>query len=62
MDDVDRASELIDEHNQASLRKQLKIAARIPKGVPGECEYCGYHSLRLVGGACAPCRDEQGLP
>jgi hypothetical protein len=31
-------------------------------GVPGECERCGEHSPRLVGGACAPCRDKWRLP
>lgn len=37
-------------------------AADMPKGEPGECERCGEPSLRLVGGACAPCRDKFKLP
>jgi len=29
----------------------------IPAGTPGECDECGEHSPRLIGGRCAPCRD-----
>jgi hypothetical protein len=38
----------------------LAIAAArgdIPPGVEGECDLCGEESKRLIGGACAPCRD-----
>lgn len=42
----------------------LQIAAArgdIKPGNPGVCEYCGEESPRLVGGACAPCRDKYNL-
>jgi hypothetical protein len=32
------------------------------EGTPGQCEYCGYDSKRLVRKVCAPCRDELRLP
>jgi len=37
--------------NIAAARKPLA------PGVAGECAQCGEDSGRLVGGACAPCRD-----
>ena len=37
--------------------ERAKAAAVLVQGVPGECEYCGYDSPRLVNNACAPCRD-----
>jgi len=33
----------------------------IPEGSPGECDWCGEDSLRLVNGYCARCRDENKL-
>ena len=62
MDEVDRQLErdsILDEANLKAIRQR---AAAIPIGRPGECEYCGHESKRLVGGACAPCRDRYGLP
>lgn len=35
----------------------VRQKANIPKGTDGECHECGEHSLRLVGGVCAYCRD-----
>ena len=37
-------------------------AARIERGVPGDCDLCGEWSARLIRGACAPCRDRYKLP
>ena len=37
-------------------------AARIEPGEPGDCDLCGEWASRLVGGACAPCRDRYRLP
>jgi hypothetical protein len=40
------------------LRAAIRNAARpIPIGTPGECEECGEHHVRLVGGVCPLCRD-----
>lgn len=46
----------------AALAKQRAAAEAIPPGEPGDCDLCGEWSGRLVGGACAPCRDRYGLP
>ena len=46
----------------AHIAEIRRKAAEIPKGIPGECERCGEPSWRLVGGACAPCRDKFKLP
>jgi hypothetical protein len=51
--------EFFDAAHIAEIREK---ASRIPVGVAGECIHCEEHSLRLVGGACAPCRDRLGLP
>jgi len=57
-DIADRAAEREEQERQAAI-----AAARgdIPQGKPGECDLCGEYSMRLVGGACAPCRDKYGL-
>lgn len=56
----ERALELTVELNEKITEDSINKLRnkKIPKGVAGTCEYCGYHSQRLVGGACAPCRDE----
>lgn len=58
-DEIDQAQEL--EHTQ---REYAIAAARkeIPKGEPGECEWCEKHTPRLIGGACVSCRDKHKLP
>jgi hypothetical protein len=61
-DDADRASkdtEFLEDANIVLIREQ---AAKIPKGVPGECSNCGEHFERLVGGHCGRCRDLLKLP
>ena len=58
-DDADRAGERIEaelDRNIAAARKPLA------EGEPGECEWCGEWSGRLIGGACAPCRERYKLP
>jgi len=39
----------------------IRANAQIPAGVAGECDLCGEWSGRLIGGACAPCRDKYRL-
>lgn len=60
MDDVDEATE----RNERRIAEGIARAASapFPAGHPGECAMCGEYSPRLVGGACAKCRDEKGLP
>ena len=61
-DEIDRQlarDEVLDAANLKAIREQ---AAQIPVGKPGDCDLCGEWSARLVGGACAPCRDRHKLP
>lgn len=57
--------DITDERVQVSLDADIaaiqRAAAAIPKGEPGECEYCGEHFPRLVFGVCARCRDKYRL-
>lgn len=55
---TDRVAEILGDR-EAEIRR---AAAGIPAGEPGDCDICGEHSTRLVGGACAPCRDRYRLP
>lgn len=58
-DEADIAQDLQETLNQTAI-----AAARVPldPGTPGECEYCGEHFTRLIGGACGRCRDAHRLP
>lgn len=58
MDDIDRAQEREDIARAAAISQAAK---ELPAGEPGECDFCGEQSLRLVKRACARCRDEYGL-
>lgn len=56
-DIIDEAGDHIEREAAARAR-----AAGMPKGEPGDCDLCGEWSARLVGSACAPCRDRYKLP
>lgn len=57
-DIADRAQGQIEEQ----LQRAIEAARRpIPAGAPGDCDLCGEWSGRLIGGACAPCRDKYNL-
>lgn len=60
-DVTDDADKIILREQEEALKRNAVIVASIPKGVPGECEYCGEHFSRLVGGACGRCRDYHKL-
>lgn len=57
-DDADRADQEIERHLAEAMRRSAK---ELPPGKPGECDFCGEWSGRLVNGACAHCRDRRGL-
>ncbi len=61
-DDTDITSDRIAVWEDNAVKGIREAAAKIPKGVAGECFHCGEHTLRLVRSACAPCRDKLGLP
>lgn len=62
MDDVDVT--LVREEIEQQLRDKARPADPYepPAGVAGDCIRCGEPSERLIGGACARCRDRHGLP
>lgn len=58
-DEIDRAQE----REQMDRDAAIHAAGReLVPGEPGDCDMCGEWSARLVGGACAPCRDKYRLP
>jgi len=58
IDQSDERQAVLEEARIANLRRH----AQLEPGAPGECEYCGEQSPRLVRNACAPCRDKRKLP
>lgn len=57
-DEADVANDYV----EMQLERAIAAARMdIPPGVEGECELCGEWSGRLIGGACAPCRDRYRL-
>lgn len=61
MDVIDQGSEREQLDRDLALQAARTAAAEIPAGHPGDCDLCGEHSMRLVLGACAPCRDKYVL-
>lgn len=58
-DEIDRAQD----REQQDRERAIAAAARdLVPGHAGDCDLCGEHSMRLVEGACAPCRDRYHLP
>lgn len=54
--------DLAQEREQLATENSIRAAAKdIPKGEPGECDLCGEWCGRLIGGACARCRDRYKL-
>lgn len=60
-DEADIANDELEKRYDKAQRFFRAQAESIPKGEAGECERCGEHSLRLVRGACARCRDRLKL-
>ena len=59
-DDVDIASDRTQLAIDAKLQ-EISDAAKLDKGVEGDCDLCGEWTSRLIGGACAPCCDKYKL-
>ena len=57
-DEVDQTADRIENEVSFTVGELCRKAAAIPAGRPGECDFCGEDMPRLVGGACAPCRDK----
>lgn len=61
-DEIDSANDIAQAERDRATREAQIRAEQIPIGAPGDCDFCGEWSGRLVGGACAPCRDKRRLP
>ena len=61
-DIIDQANDRVEMDTARIVAHQRRLAQQIMPGEPGECEICGEWAGRLVGGACAPCRDRLHLP
>jgi len=59
-DDVDITNDRIALAIDAKV-KQISNAAKLDKGVEGDCELCGEWTSRLIGDACTQCRDKYKL-
>lgn len=57
-DDIDVAQLRDLEDTARAVAAARRTCACIEEGDPGVCSWCGYAKERLVGGACAQCRDE----
>jgi hypothetical protein len=57
-DEIDRANDYAEKMREAALAANRP---EIPEGSPGECDWCGEYTPRLVNNACAKCRDDIGL-
>lgn len=62
MDVVDIANENRDSDEARRIKAARDQAENMPTGEPGDCDLCGEWYGRLVGGACARCRDRYRLP
>ena len=60
--DILAQAEAVEQFLRDAEIKNIRANATLASGVAGECDYCGEHSLRLINGACAPCRDKRRLP
>jgi hypothetical protein len=57
-DEADRAQVIEEAEREQAIANAIKPLA---VGVPGECDYCGEDSPRLIDGGCAPCRERRRL-
>jgi len=57
-DEADIANDYMERVQTAVMRAPRP---KMAKGEPGECDWCGEYTLRLVKRACARCRDEHKL-
>lgn len=60
-DEMDEIQERLELSREKAV-SEIRGKAILEPGVEGECEMCGSWMLRLIGGACAPCRDRYKLP
>ena len=61
-DIIDIANSRAEADTELAIAAARDQAAQIPAGEPGDCDFCGEWFGRLIGSACAPCRDRYKLP
>lgn len=61
MDEADRAQAEQESVEEALAKRRQDKPLQLDPGKPGDCEFCGEWSIRLVKGVCAPCRDKYKL-
>jgi hypothetical protein len=61
-DEIDIANDRAEADTERAIAAARSGAEHIQPGQPGDCDFCGEWSGRLVNGACAPCRDRRRLP
>lgn len=59
-DEIDAVTEQVEASRESAIADIVR-KAKIPKGEPGECQYCFEEMPRLVNGACGFCRDKYDL-
>lgn len=60
MADICDLAQAIIELESEAIRRSIRLTPMVV-GKPGECDYCGVTSPRIVHGACARCRDGRKL-
>ena len=60
-DPIDQADYFRESVIDDKVKEAQRIAADMPIGVSGSCDFCGEEYSRLVGGACGFCRDKYKL-
>jgi len=61
-DEIDIANDRAQADNERAVAEARDKARQIPVDNAGDCDLCGEWPGRLVGGACARCRDRYRLP
>ncbi len=62
VDEADRSLMDAEVLEAAEINLIRNKVANMAAGEPGDCEHCGEHFSRLVGGHCGRCRDLLKLP
>jgi hypothetical protein len=60
-DDIDRTNDYIEKMLNSKI-SGIRDKATLGIGKQGECDFCGEWMVRLISGACPPCRDRYKLP
>ena len=62
VDIIDLANDRAEADIDRAIAAARAASDAVIPGYAGDCDFCGEWSGRLVGGACAGCRDRYHLP